>query len=219
MTTAKVATANRPQRMGESRNDAVVQRIADRRNTVVACQEIPDADAARLCPHGYRRHRPRAARSEVIYWDPSTWEELGRGAFQISSEHGTPRFIVWVRLRHRKTGVVRKFGCVHLVAFKTKNKKHAEEYRHQDAKCAEWMRRNPTGVLMGDFNGTFEGQWLKELEKVANDHTPTTRSGPEGQPIDLIVTNKSIPRAVRAAVIQDGDPDHKPVEAELPLAS
>lgn len=217
MTTVKVATANRPQRMGESRNDAVVQQIAQRRNTVIACQEIPDADVARLCPQGYRRHRPGAARSEVIYWDPSVWEELGRGAFQISSEHGTPRFVVWVRLRHRKTGVVRKFGCVHLVAFKTKSEKHAEEYRYQDAKCAEWLRRNPTGVLMGDFNGTFGGQWLNDLEKVGNWHTPPTKSGPEGQGIDGIVTNKSIPRAIHADAVPDGDPDHKPVEAELPI--
>lgn len=219
MTAVKVATANRPQRMGEARNDAVVQRIAGRRNTVIACQEIPDADAARLCPKGYRRHRPGAARSEVIYWDPSVWEELGRGAFKISSPHGTPRYIVWVRLRHRKTGVVRKFGCIHLVAFKTKNHQHAEEYRYQDAKCAEWMRRNPEGVLMGDFNGTFGGEWLNDLEKVANWHTPQTKSGPDGQGIDGILTSRKIARAINATVINDGDPDHRPVEALLPLDS
>lgn len=218
MTTVKVATANRPQRMGEAKNDAVVQRLATRRNTVISCQEVPDADVRRLCPKGWRYHRG-PARSEVIYWDPTVWEELGRGAFKISSKHGTDRFIIWALLRHRATGVVRRFGSVHLVAFKTSSHKHAEEYRYQDAKCAEWMAAHPRGVLMGDFNGTFKGQWLKELEKVADVHTPTTRSGPEGQPIDLIVTNKSIPRAVHAVVVQDGDPDHKPVEADLPLAS
>lgn len=218
MTAVKVATANRPQRMGDAKNDAVVQRLAVRRNTVISCQEVPDADVRRLCPKGWRYHRG-PARSEVIYWDPAVWEELGRGDFKISSEHGTDRFVIWVLLRHRKTGVVRRFGAVHLVAFKTKNPKHAKEYRHQDARCAEWLASHPRGVLMGDFNGSFDGQWLNDLDKVGNDHTPKTKSGPDGQNIDLIVTNKSIPRAVNARVVADGDPDHKPVEAQLPLAS
>lgn len=215
---AQVATANRPQRQGEARNDAVIQRLADRSNTVISCQEIPDADVRRLRPRGWRYHRG-PARSEVIYWNPAVWEELGRGAFKISSEHGTDRFVIWVLLRHRATGVVRRFGSVHLVAFKTSSHKHAVEYRHQDEKCAEWMTSHPRGVLMGDFNGSFGGQWLKELESVANTHTPTTKSGPEGQPIDLIVTNKAIPHAIHARTVPDGDPDHRPVEADLPLTA
>lgn len=218
MKAEKIATANRPQRQGESVNDRLFQRLADRGNAVIAGQEIPDADAKRLCPKGYRRHRPRAARSEVLYWNPRVWDELGRGALLISSPHApAPRFIVWAMLQHGATGTLRRFGAVHLVAFKTRDKRHAAEYRHQQERCAEWLQRHPRGVLMGDFNGSFGGHWLTDLEAVGNDHTPHTNSGPDGQNIDLIVTSKHIPRAIHAAVMNDGDGDHKPVEALLPL--
>lgn len=214
----KVATANRPQRMGDAANVRVVQTLANRGNAVIACQEVPDSDAAKITPHGYGRHRPGVAKSEVIYWEREVWEVLGRGAFKISSDKApAPRYIVWVLLRHRATGHVVRIGCVHMVAFKTS--RWGKEYRHQAAMVAEWLGRHGHRVLLGDYNGSFEGHWLDPVAEVARDHTPTTHSGPEGQNIDLIVVNKPHPRAHHARVVNDGDGDHQPVEARLPLAA
>lgn len=214
--TVKVGTANRPQRQGEKANDRLFQRLADMGCTVLAGQEIPDEDAARLCPDGWGRHRPGRARSEVLYWDRREWECLSRGAFKISSDKApADRFIVWALLRHRETGAVKRIGCAHFVAFKTSRWGH--EYEHQQKRAAEWLARGGDRVLMGDLNGSFGGRWLRDLERVGEDHTPKTRSGPDGQNIDLIVTSKGQPRARKARTINDGDPDHKPVVAELPL--
>jgi hypothetical protein len=211
-----IATWNSPQRAGEANNDRGFQRLADRGNTVLAGQEIPDADAKRLCPRGWRRHRPGVARSEVIYWDPHTWDCLGRGAFRLHSDKApAPRYVVWVLLRHRQTGIVRRFGSVHLVAFKTS--RHGPEYRHQAERLAEWLAGGPRRVAMGDINGSPTGHWLDAVMKVADVHKPPTKSGPDGQFIDLILTNKDLPRAVDAQALPGFGGDHRPVEATLPL--
>lgn len=212
----KIATKNAPQRFGDGANDHDFQRFADRGNTVIAGQEIPSHLVRRFRPKGWRYHRG-PARSEVIYWCPKTWEYLTRGATKISSPSGTERYALWVRLRHRKTGVVRRFACVHLVAFKTSNAKHAKEYRYQAAHLAVWIAKYERAVVLGDFNGSPKGHWLDPVMAVANVHTPPTHSGPEGQFIDLIVTNKKIAHAIKARALPGFHGDHKPVEAHLPL--
>jgi hypothetical protein len=70
---------------------------------------------------------------------------------------------------------------------------------------------------MGDCNGTIDGEWLAPVAEVANAHTPTTKSGPHHDAIDLILTNKAIPHAIRAKTLDGYVGDHKPVEAVLPL--
>lgn len=216
MTTVGLATWNAPQRAGDQPRIRGFQRLADDGAVVIAGQEIPDNDAAKLCPNGYSRHRPKAARSEVIYWDRSEWEHLGRGAFRLHSDNApAPRYAVWVLLRHRKTGEVRRFASVHLVAFKTS--RHGREYEHQAKRLAEWLARGEGRVAMGDMNGSFDGKWLREVEKVAKVHTRPTKSGPDGQFIDLILTNKDAPRAINAKALPGFPGDHRPVRADLPL--
>jgi len=211
----KVATYNCPARYGNAADD--VQKLADRGNTVIAVQEVADADVAKLTPKGWRRHRPAKARSAAIFWDPKVWTVLGRGAYRIHSKGwGTPRYIVWVNLQHRATGKTRRFGSVHLVAFKTSKPAHGHEYRKQADRVATWLDRGPRRVALGDYNGTPGSGWLKPVDKVARPHTPKTKSGPGGQWIDLIYTANQIPNAKGAKTVKLRG-DHKAVEADLPL--
>jgi hypothetical protein len=218
VTTVRIATKNAPQRYGEHANAGDFQRLALRGNSVISGQEIPDAAAKTLCPRGWQMHRPTAAKSEAIYWNPKVWAVESRGAFPLSSDRApAPRFVVWVKLRHRETGIVRKFGSVHLVAFKTRNKAHGEEYRHQAERLATWLGNGERRVAMGDCNGSPDGEWLEPVMAVANVHTPPTKSGPHNDFIDLILTNKAAPHATKARVLNGYVGDHKPVEAELEL--
>jgi hypothetical protein len=216
---ARVATKNAPHRYGDANNARDFQRLADEEHvTVIGGEEIPDAAAKRLTPRGWRRHRPTKAKSEALYWDPVEWKCLGRGAFKISSDKApAPRFILWALLEHRETGVIRRIGVAHLIAFKTRNKAHGAEYTYQAAKVAEWLSRGPRRVVLCDANGSPDGHWLAEVMKVANAQTPPTKSGPHDDFIDLILTAKGIDHAVNAVALKGYHGDHKPVVADLPL--
>lgn len=214
--TEEVATWNAPPRAGLKPRVRGFQRLADQGVSVIGGQEIPDADAKRLCPKGYRRHRPGVARSEVVYWSPKIWKCLNRGKFKISSPKApADRFIVWVHLRHRVTGEERRFGVAHLVAFKTS--KNGEEFKYQAARVAKWMSAGPRRVLLCDANASPGSRWLRDVEKVATAQTPETRSGPKGQFIDLILVNNAYPRARHAKALSGYPGDHKPVIAYLPV--
>lgn len=214
MITEEVATWNAPPRAGLEPRVRGFQRLADKGASVLGGQEIPDADAKRLCPNGYRRHRPGVARSEVVFWDPRIWEHMNRGKFKISSPKApADRFIVWVHLRHRLTREERRFGVAHFVAFKTS--KNGDEFRYQENRVAKWLSAGPRRVLLCDANASPGSPWLRNVEKVATAQTPPTKSGPKGQFIDLILVNDAYPRARNAKALSGYPGDHKPVIADL----
>lgn len=199
---------------------ADVQRFADRpKVTVVGVNEVADANVAELCPKGWRRWRPQKERSSAVYWDPKEEELLGKGAFQLHSKGWrAPRYVVWVRLRNRKTGKVRRFGVVHLVAFKTSNAKNGVEYEYQVRRLAIWLARPGHRISMGDMNGEAGSRWLEPVDEVARPMTPPVKSGPDGQPIDIFYVAKGHPRARNAKALPGGS-DHHGVEAEIPDAA
>jgi endonuclease/exonuclease/phosphatase family metal-dependent hydrolase len=213
-----IACKNAPSRYGDRDNDHDIQRLAYRGNSVIAGSEVGDADALRYRPMGWRMYRPKQARSEVLWWNPVHWAARKKECIQISSKDApAPRFIVSVLLEHYETAVLRRFGAIHLVAFKTSSKAHAREYRRQVEEITKWMAKHPRGVLLGDFNGEPHGDWLAPLMTVAQAHTPDTKTGPHNDMIDMIVTNLEIAHARDAKALPGFHGDHKPLEATLPL--
>lgn len=184
---ARVTTKNYPHRLDRTgkRRREDFGRMSAAGVTVIAVQEVTDADAGRITPKGWRVWRPAAAESAAVLWDASVWTLLRRGRKRISSKGWTPvREIVWVRLRNRK-GTERVFASVHLVAFKTSKKRNGAEFRRQVQRAADWLSGQPrSAVLMGDFNGTPGDGWMTPLERVALHSAPLYRTGPSGQRID-----------------------------------
>lgn len=218
MTSARVATYNAPPRYGVPRLAGDVRNFARGRHSasVVALQEVPDDAVGHLQPSGFSRHRPDAERSSVLYWERNLWRCHERGMWRLSSEDFPNRFVVWALLEHKISGDLIKFGAVQLIAFKTRDDRHGHEFTRQADRLAEWLDRAGKRCAMGDVNASPGSAWLQPVDAVARAHKPETRSGPAGQPIDVIYTNHGLPQARFAKTI-GGASDHKAVTAIIPL--
>jgi len=206
----RVATANVPHRLRP--HDAAVQRLADRGAAIIVTQE--EADGPGWTPRGWRRFRPRRARSVCIYWNPDVVTRMRKGAKRLSRPgFRSPRYGVWCHFRTPE-GPLRIMG-VHLPAFYAASTRNRREYDRQARKVARWASRGRFRVVAGDFNGSVTGARMRPLIEVLafSDKAPT---GPAGQTIDYVAAAKHGPwRVVETCIMPAGRSDHRPVLAGL----
>lgn len=208
-----VATANIPPRLGPHKAD--MQRLADSGAAIICTQE--DADSGQWTPRGWRRWRPKRARSTAIYYDPRVVTiKRRKGAKRLSSPgFGSLRYGVWAQFR-TPIGPMRVMS-VHLPAFYSKPAR-AAEYDKQAKKVAAWAAKRPNRVVAGDFNGSVGGKRMAPMVAVMDFSEPVA-SGPKGTKIDYVaVAKQGRFRITRTQLGRAGRSDHCPVLATLARA-
>lgn len=205
-----VATANIPPRLGPHKAD--MQRLADQGAAIICTQE--DADSRQWVPRGWRRWRPKRARSTAIYYDPRVVTIKRKGAKRLSSVgFSSLRYGVWAQFR-TPLGSMRVMS-VHLPAFYASSAKRRAEYDRQARKVAAWAARKPNRVVAGDYNGSVGGQRMAPLVAVMDFSEPVA-SGPKGTKIDYVAVAKGGRfRVARTRLGAKGRSDHRPVLATL----
>jgi endonuclease/exonuclease/phosphatase family metal-dependent hydrolase len=214
MTKIVVATFNAPHRLGphtEAFNKIAL--VAD----VICAQEHTDTDHERNCPPGWLVHRPKRARSNVVYWNPSVVEAQKHGAPQVSSEDfNSLRRLVWVHFRTVMDNRPLRVASVHLPAFKTSRPRNAAEFRKQEKIVADWLSKGRFRVVAGDINAKIPSRiWTRNLADVGV-WSDQVASGPHGQPIDYVGVNRCGPWKISNTYLDDKrSSDHKAVFATL----
>jgi endonuclease/exonuclease/phosphatase family metal-dependent hydrolase len=214
-----VATWNMPHRLDKTgnRRESDLERLRDKGVGLVGTQEFADIDATRVRPSGYRVWRPKVARSACVYWDPSMYSLLRRGAFKLSSDNNPTgvRYIVWVFVQHKQNKRRYRFGALHFPAFKTSRPKNAKEFRHQEERAATWLERGPRRVLVGDYNAGADSKvWMPNMNKVGIYGKPIMVTTNKGLKIDHVFRRKDQERPVNLYTLK-GVSDHRALVARV----
>lgn len=212
MTPVRIATYNSPHRLRP--HAPTFAELADAGVDIIAAQENADADPRRNAPAGWRWHRPKRARSTVIYWNPRTVTVTKRGAKRLSRPgFRSLRFGVWVDAK-TTAGTVRVMS-VHLPAFYAKSARTRAEYDHQAAKLARWLNGGTNRIAAGDYNGSTKGSRMAPLVAAARFSDPVD-SGPHGTAIDYVaVSKRSRLRPRRTRLGPKGRSDHRAVIVDV----
>lgn len=191
--TLKVATQNYPHRILIKDRAAAVrtfQRLANRGCDVIVGQEQTDTDPKVVCPKGWQFYRPKAARHNVVYWNPKTVTKKRVGRVKVNKRTGPKwvRFIVWAHVV--KQGKPARVGGIHLPAFKTSRPANADEFRHQERLLAKWLNGGKNRILAGDFNARIPNdKWTPNLTRVGR-WSKQVVSGPHKAKIDYAGSSK-----------------------------
>lgn len=185
--TLTVATYNTPVRLEP--HGPAFQRLADDGADLICAQENGDSSPRRNKPKGWKYHRPKRARSTVVYWNPKTVTVTKRGAKRMSRPgFRSLRYAVWV---DALTDVGRvRVASVHLPAFYSASEKNRAEYDHQADKLARWFRRRPDLVVGGDYNGSVGGKRMAPIVAAGHPSDPV-KTGPDGQTIDYVIVSRA----------------------------